>query len=108
MNPTVDHGESSYQGSGQLQGLPALVTGADSGIGRAVAIAFARKGADVAISYLSEHQDAKETERLVTEAGRKAVLIPGDIGERSVTKLAVISSLTNRKLSAAPNPDAPT
>ena len=69
-----------------LQGLHTLITGADSGIGRAVALAFAREGADVAISYLSEHQDAKEMERLVTEAGRKGVLIPGSIGERSVTK----------------------
>jgi NAD(P)-dependent dehydrogenase (short-subunit alcohol dehydrogenase family) len=86
MSPKVDHGESTYKGTGQLQGLRALITGADSGIGRAVALAFAREGADVAISYLSEHQDAKETERLVIEADRKAVLIPGDIGERSVTK----------------------
>jgi NAD(P)-dependent dehydrogenase (short-subunit alcohol dehydrogenase family) len=86
MSPKVDHGESTYKGTGQLKGLHALITGADSGIGRAVALAFAREGADVAISYLSEHQDAKETEHLVTEAGRKAVLIPGDIAERSVTK----------------------
>jgi NAD(P)-dependent dehydrogenase (short-subunit alcohol dehydrogenase family) len=86
MSPKVDHGESTYKGSGLLQDRHTLITGADSGIGRAVALAFAREGADVAISYLSEHQDAKETERLVTEAGRKAVLIPGDIGERSVTK----------------------
>jgi NAD(P)-dependent dehydrogenase (short-subunit alcohol dehydrogenase family) len=86
MSPKVDHGESTYKGTGQLKGLHALITGADSGIGRAVAIAFAREGADVAISYLSEHQDAKQTERLVTEAGRKAVLIPGDIAERSATK----------------------
>src|ERR1700733_7167956 len=86
MAPKADHGESSYKGTGRLEGRHALITGADSGIGRAVALAFAREGADVAISYLSEHQDAKETERLVTEAGRKAVLIPGDIGERSVTK----------------------
>jgi hypothetical protein len=70
MSPRVDHGESSYEG-----------TGADSGIGRAVALAFAREGADVAISYLSEVRDAQETERLVTEAGRKAVPLPGDIGE---------------------------
>src|ERR1700726_1218480 len=86
MSPKADHGESSYEGTGRLEGRHALITGADSGIGRAVALAFAREGADVSISYLSEHQDAKETEHLVTEAGRKAVLIPGDIGERSVTK----------------------
>jgi NAD(P)-dependent dehydrogenase (short-subunit alcohol dehydrogenase family) len=83
MSPAADHGESSYQGTGRLEGRHALITGADSGIGRAVAIAFAREGADVAISYLSEEKDARETERLVTEAGRKAVLIPGDIGERA-------------------------
>src|ERR1700757_2803353 len=84
MSPKVDHGESSYEGTGRLKARHALITGADSGIGRAVALAFAREGADVAISYLSEEGDALETQRLVTEAGRKAVLLPGDIGERSV------------------------
>jgi NAD(P)-dependent dehydrogenase (short-subunit alcohol dehydrogenase family) len=84
MSPRVDHGESSYQGTGRLKGRHALITGADSGIGRAVALAFAREGSDVAISYLCEEKDALETERLVVEAGRKAVLLPGDIGERSV------------------------
>jgi NAD(P)-dependent dehydrogenase (short-subunit alcohol dehydrogenase family) len=84
MSPNVDHGESSYKGTGRLKARHALITGADSGIGRAVALAFAREGADVAISYLSEERDALETQRLVTEAGRKAVLLPGDIGERSV------------------------
>jgi NAD(P)-dependent dehydrogenase (short-subunit alcohol dehydrogenase family) len=86
MSPRVDHGESSYKGTGRLKDRRALVTGADSGIGRAVALAFAREGADIAISYLSEDRDAKETERLVTEAGRKAVLLPGDIAEPSVVK----------------------
>ena len=86
MTPQADHGESSYKGTGRLEGRHALITGADSGIGRAVAIAFAREGADVAISYLSEETDARETERLVTEAGRKAVLLPGDIGQRTVVE----------------------
>ena len=75
-----DHGEQSYRGLGRLEGRAALVTGADSGIGRAVALAFAREGADVAISYLPEEQeDGKETARWVEQAGRKALLLPGDI-----------------------------
>jgi NAD(P)-dependent dehydrogenase (short-subunit alcohol dehydrogenase family) len=79
MNPRPDHGENSYRGSGRLEGKRAIITGGDSGIGRAVAIAFAREGADLLISYLNEHDDAHETARLVEEAGRKAVLVPGDI-----------------------------
>jgi hypothetical protein len=79
MNPRPDHGEHSYQGSGRLAGKAAIVTGGDSGIGRAVAIAFAREGADVLIAYLDEDGDARETARWVEEAGRKAVLMPGDI-----------------------------
>ena len=86
MSSKVDHGEPSYEGTGRLKGCRDLITGADSGIGRAVALAFAREGADVAISYLSEEKDARETERLVTEAGRKAVLLPGDIGKPSECK----------------------
>ncbi|GAB3725834.1 SDR family oxidoreductase [Spirosoma lituiforme] len=79
MNPIADHGETSYKGSGKLTGRKAIITGGDSGIGRAVAIAFAREGADVLISYLDEDEDAKETAKYVEEAGRKAVLVRGDI-----------------------------
>ncbi|KAB0496476.1 SDR family oxidoreductase [Pseudomonas vancouverensis] len=79
MEPYPDCGESSYKGSGRLVNKIALITGGDSGIGRAVAIAFAREGADVAISYLNEHEDAKETARWVEEAGRQCVLLPGDL-----------------------------
>jgi NAD(P)-dependent dehydrogenase (short-subunit alcohol dehydrogenase family) len=81
MNPVPDHGEESYRGSGRLAGKRAIITGGDSGIGRAVAIAFAREGADLAISYLCEHDDAQETARWVEQAGRRCVLIPGDIQE---------------------------
>ncbi|ATI83183.1 SDR family oxidoreductase [Sphingobium yanoikuyae] len=79
MDPLPDHGEESYRGSGRLEGKKAIITGGDSGIGRAVAIAYAREGADVLISYLSEDEDARETARLIEEAGRRAVLVPGDI-----------------------------
>ncbi|HEX2604114.1 MAG TPA: glucose 1-dehydrogenase [Oxalicibacterium sp.] len=79
LDPKADHGEESYKGSGKLTGKAAVITGGDSGIGRAVALAFAREGADVLISYLSEDEDARETARLVEEAGQKAVLMPGDI-----------------------------
>jgi NAD(P)-dependent dehydrogenase (short-subunit alcohol dehydrogenase family) len=81
MRNPPDHGERSYVGSGKLTGKVALITGADSGIGRAVALAYAREGADVAIAYLNEHEDAKETERWVREAGRRALLLPGDLAE---------------------------
>ena len=79
MDPIPDHGEKSYRGAGRLEGKVALITGADSGIGRAVAIAFAREGADIAISYLNEEEDARETARWVEDAGRKALVLPGDI-----------------------------
>jgi NAD(P)-dependent dehydrogenase (short-subunit alcohol dehydrogenase family) len=80
MRPKPDHGEHSYRGSGKLTGMKAVITGADSGIGRAVAIAFAREGADILIAYLDEHDDANETKQWVEKAGRKAILMPGDIG----------------------------
>ncbi|MEX3633624.1 glucose 1-dehydrogenase [Paraburkholderia sp. BR14320] len=82
MNPQPDHGEKTYEGSGRLAGKAAIVTGGDSGIGRAVAIAFAREGADVLIAYLDEEDDARETARWVEDAGRKAVLVGGDIRDR--------------------------
>jgi NAD(P)-dependent dehydrogenase (short-subunit alcohol dehydrogenase family) len=81
MTPRPDHGEDSYTGHGRLEGKKTIVTGGDSGIGRAVAIAFAREGADVLIAYLCEDDDARETARLVEQAGRKAVLVRGDIGD---------------------------
>ncbi len=83
MRRKPDHGEDSYRGSGRLAGKKAVITGGDSGIGRAVAIAFAREGADVLISYLSEHEDAEDTAKLVEEAGRKAVLVAGDLAVRA-------------------------
>src|SRR3981189_1437605 len=75
MTPVPDHGEASYRGCGRLTGKKAVITGGDSGIGRAVAIAYAREGADVLISYLEEHEDAKDTAQLVEQAGRRAVLV---------------------------------
>jgi NAD(P)-dependent dehydrogenase (short-subunit alcohol dehydrogenase family) len=81
MTPRPDCGEESYHGSGRLEGKATVITGGDSGIGRAVAIAYAREGADVLISYLDEHEDARDTARYVEEAGRKAVLVPGDVAD---------------------------
>jgi NAD(P)-dependent dehydrogenase (short-subunit alcohol dehydrogenase family) len=104
MRPRPDHGEQSYRGSGKLAGKKAVITGADSGIGRAVAIAYAREGADIVIAYLNEHDDAKETQRLVQEAGRRAVLVAGDIGsskhcraiiDKAVAELGGIDILVN-------------
>ena len=85
MTPRADHGEQSYRGLGRLDGRTALITGGDSGIGRAVAIAFAREGADVAISYLpEEEEDAQETGRWIEEAGRRSLLLPGDIQQEEI------------------------
>jgi NAD(P)-dependent dehydrogenase (short-subunit alcohol dehydrogenase family) len=83
MRPKPDYGEQSYRGSGRLTGKAAIVTGGDSGIGRAVAVAFAREGADVLISYLNEETDAQETLRVVQEAGRNGIAIAGDIGQEA-------------------------
>jgi shikimate 5-dehydrogenase len=89
MKPKPDHGEESYRGSGRLAGKSAVITGGDSGIGRAVAIAFAREGADVLISYLNEHDDAKDTARYVEEAGRRCVLVAGDLADRAHAKTII-------------------
>ncbi|PYY36508.1 NAD(P)-dependent oxidoreductase [Curtobacterium sp. MCBD17_030] len=94
MGPKPDHGETSYKGSGKLAGKKAVITGGDSGIGKAVAIAFAREGADVLISYLpQEEEDAQETKHWIEDAGRKAVLFPGDVSDpaycRSIIDTAV-------------------
>src|SRR6476646_9519893 len=84
MDPKPDHGETSYKGSGRLQGRKALITGGDSGMGRAAAIAYAREGADVAINYLpAEEADAREVIAMINAEGRKAVAIPGDITDES-------------------------
>ncbi|WP_343718008.1 SDR family oxidoreductase [Inquilinus sp.] len=104
MSPPPDHGEGSYRGSGRLQGKVALITGGDSGIGRAVAIAFAREGADVLISYLNEHEDARETARWVEQAGRRVVSVAGDVADeahcrslvdRAVSELGDLDILVN-------------
>ncbi|MET4185412.1 NAD(P)-dependent dehydrogenase (short-subunit alcohol dehydrogenase family) [Bradyrhizobium sp. JR7.2] len=104
MDPRPDHGETSYKGSDRLQGKRAIITGGDSGIGRAVAIAFAREGADILIAYLEEHQDAKEVAALVEAEGRKVTLVEGDIRsaehcraivERAVRDLGGVDILVN-------------
>ena len=104
MKPLPDHGEQSYKGSGRLKGKRAVITGGDSGIGRAVAIAYAREGADILISYLEEEEDAKDTAKLVEEAGRKAILVAGDVQdpkhcraiiEKAVSELGGIDILVN-------------
>lgn len=105
LDPPADHGEQSYRGSGRLEGKATVITGADSGIGRAVAIAFAREGADVVLGYLpAEEEDARATARWVEEAGRRAVLVPGDLADpqacrdlvaRAVDALGRIDVLVN-------------
>ena len=104
MNPQPDQGEQTYEGSGKLKGLSALVTGSDSGIGRAVAIAYAREGANVAINFLSENEDAERTAEHVSKAGVKAAVISGDLREekfcqqlveRTVEEFGAIDILVN-------------
>lgn len=95
MDPKPDHGEESYQGAGKLKGRKALITGADSGIGRAAAIAYAREGADVALSYLpSERQDAAEVIALIEAEGRKAIDLPGDITDERWCRQMVEQAVT--------------
>ncbi|HSM32771.1 MAG TPA: SDR family NAD(P)-dependent oxidoreductase, partial [Anaerolineae bacterium] len=104
MEPAPDFGEDSYEGHGRLSGKVALITGADSGIGRAVALAYAREGADIVVSYLEEREDAQVTCRIVEQAGRRFIDAPGDIGderhsrklvERSVDELGRLDILVN-------------
>ncbi|BBX66233.1 hypothetical protein MSAS_54070 [Mycobacterium saskatchewanense] len=104
MNPVPDCGENSYRGTGRLTGKKAIITGGDSGIGRAVAIAFAREGADVLISYLNEDEDARDVARHVEGAGRTCVLVPGDLSDpehcravvdRAVQELGGVDILVN-------------
>ncbi len=95
MSPQPNTIPPGYRGSGKLAGRVALITGGDSGIGRAVAVAYAKEGADVAIVYLNEHEDANETRRLVEETGRKCVLIAGDIGDEAFCKDAVQQTLSS-------------
>ncbi|QQD16440.1 SDR family oxidoreductase [Sphingobacterium sp. UDSM-2020] len=95
MDPRPDHGETSYKGSGRLVGRKALITGGDSGMGRAAAIAYAREGADVAINYLpAEESDAKEVIDLIKKEGRKAVAIPGDLRNEDFCKQLVEDAVT--------------
>lgn len=114
MTPRPETGEDTYRGSGKLDGKVALITGGDSGIGRAVAIAFAREGADVAISYLNEHRDAEETKQKVQETGRRAILISGDVGdedfcresvERTVREFGRLDILVNNAAEQHPQED---
>jgi NAD(P)-dependent dehydrogenase (short-subunit alcohol dehydrogenase family) len=104
LNPPADYGEASYRGSGRLSGKKAIITGADSGIGRAVALAYAREGVDVLVSYYNEDDDAGETRRLVESSGRRCVLVPGDIKEpahcraivdRAISELGGVDILVN-------------
>jgi NAD(P)-dependent dehydrogenase (short-subunit alcohol dehydrogenase family) len=114
MRPRAQHKRPAYKAAGKLQGRAALITGGDSGIGRAVAIAYAKEGADVAIVYLNEHEDAKATQRMVKREGRKCVLMPGDIGdeqfcqeciEQTVRELGRLDILVNNAAEQHPQSD---
>ncbi|HEY6483322.1 MAG TPA: glucose 1-dehydrogenase [Steroidobacteraceae bacterium] len=93
LDPKADHGEESYEGAARFAGCAVLITGGDSGIGRAVAIAFAREGADILISYLDEHEDARDTGEWVKRAGRRVVLVPGDVGDANHCETLVNTAL---------------
>jgi NAD(P)-dependent dehydrogenase (short-subunit alcohol dehydrogenase family) len=104
MDPRPDYGDGTYRGFGRLRDKVAVVTGADSGIGRAVALAFAREGADVVVAYLDEHEDARETQRVVEAAGRRALLVAADLStepacrglvERAAREMGRIDVLVN-------------
>jgi NAD(P)-dependent dehydrogenase (short-subunit alcohol dehydrogenase family) len=95
MNPEPDYGEATYRGSGRLQDKVAVITGADSGIGRAVALAYAREGADVLVAYLCEDKDARETQRLVESAGRRCVLFAGDIASAEVCRKLIAKAVAD-------------
>ena len=96
MRPPPKSGASDYVGSGKLRDRVALVTGGDSGIGRAVAVLYAKEGADIGVVYFNEHKDARETKRLVEAQGRKCILIAGDIGKENFCRAAV--ARTEREL----------
>jgi NAD(P)-dependent dehydrogenase (short-subunit alcohol dehydrogenase family) len=95
LDPKADHGEESYRGTDRFAGCAVIVTGGDSGIGRAVAIAFAREGANVLISYLNEHEDANETARWITQAGRRTELVAGDIGDEEHCQSLVAKAMNS-------------
>lgn len=97
MKPKPVADDPSYKGSGKLKGKVALITGGDSGIGKAVAIAFAKEGADISIVYLNEHKDARETQKLVKEHGSKCILLPGDIGDEEFCKNCVRQTVKELK-----------
>jgi NAD(P)-dependent dehydrogenase (short-subunit alcohol dehydrogenase family) len=114
MRPRPQHKRPEYKAAGKLDGKAAIITGGDSGIGRAVAVHFAKEGADVAVLYLDEHEDAQETKRLVQKEGRKCILIPGDIGdeqhcreavEQAVEELGRLDILVNNAAEQHPQPD---
>jgi len=97
MDPLPDYGLDSYKGSGKLQDKVAVITGGDSGIGRAVALAYAREGASIVISYLNEHDDANEIQKAVQEAGRECILVPGDISEEAQCKKVIDTAVAKFK-----------